>query len=35
VRINGTQGTDHGTASVAFVLGGRVAGGRVGGRGRA
>ncbi len=31
VRINGTQGTDHGTASVAFVLGGAVAGGRVGG----
>jgi uncharacterized protein (DUF1501 family) len=31
VRSNGTQGTDHGTASVAFVLGGRVAGGRVGG----
>jgi uncharacterized protein (DUF1501 family) len=32
VRINGTEGTDHGTASVAFVLGGSVAGGRVGGR---
>jgi uncharacterized protein (DUF1501 family) len=31
VRINGTQGTDHGTASVAFVLGGGVAGGRVAG----
>ena len=31
VRINGTQGTDHGTASVAFVLGGNVAGGRVSG----
>ena len=31
VRINGTGGTDHGTASVAFVLGGGVAGGRVGG----
>jgi uncharacterized protein (DUF1501 family) len=29
VRINGTQGTDHGTATVAFVLGGAVAGGRV------
>jgi uncharacterized protein (DUF1501 family) len=28
-RINGTGGTDHGTASVAFVLGGGVAGGRV------
>ncbi len=31
VKMNGTQGTDHGTASVAFVLGGKVAGGRVGG----
>jgi len=31
VRGNGTQGTDHGTASVAFVLGGAVAGGRVAG----
>jgi len=29
VRPNGTRGTDHGTASVAFVLGGGVAGGRV------
>ncbi|MCX7932832.1 MAG: DUF1501 domain-containing protein [Rhodovarius sp.] len=29
VRVNGTQGTDHGTAGVAFVLGGAVAGGRV------
>lgn len=28
-RVNGTRGTDHGTASVAFVLGGAVAGGRV------
>lgn len=28
-RVNGTKGTDHGTASVAFVLGGAVAGGRV------
>jgi uncharacterized protein (DUF1501 family) len=28
-RENGTQGTDHGTASVAFVLGGSIAGGRV------
>jgi uncharacterized protein (DUF1501 family) len=26
---NGTRGTDHGTASAAFVLGGAVAGGRV------
>ena len=31
VRINGTLGTDHGTATVAFVLGGAVAGGRVAG----
>jgi uncharacterized protein (DUF1501 family) len=31
-RVNGTQGTDHGTASVAFVLGGAVAGGRVAGQ---
>jgi uncharacterized protein (DUF1501 family) len=29
VRVNGTKGTDHGTATVAFVLGGAVAGGRV------
>ena len=29
VRINGTKGTDHGTGTVAFVLGGPVAGGRV------
>ena len=28
-RINGTNGTDHGTGTVAFVMGGRVAGGRV------
>ncbi|MEJ0046199.1 MAG: DUF1501 domain-containing protein [Rhodospirillales bacterium] len=28
-RINGTAGTDHGTAGVAFLLGGAVAGGRV------
>ncbi|MBS7813028.1 DUF1501 domain-containing protein [Roseococcus pinisoli] len=28
-RINGTQGTDHGTAGAAFVLGGAVRGGRV------
>ncbi|MGH7067775.1 MAG: DUF1501 domain-containing protein [Acetobacteraceae bacterium] len=28
-RMNGTHGTDHGTATVAFLLGGRVAGGRV------
>ncbi len=28
-RINGTNGTDHGTGGVAFVLGGAVAGGRV------
>ena len=31
VRINGTMGTDHGTASVAFLAGGAVAGGRVAG----
>jgi uncharacterized protein (DUF1501 family) len=31
VRVNGTLGTDHGTASVAFVAGGAVAGGRVAG----
>ena len=29
VRVNGTGGTDHGTAGVAFVAGGAVAGGRV------
>jgi uncharacterized protein (DUF1501 family) len=29
VRINGTGGTDHGTGTVALVLGGNVAGGRV------
>jgi uncharacterized protein (DUF1501 family) len=28
-RINGTDGTDHGTATVAFVAGGTVAGGHV------
>ncbi len=28
-RPNGTDGTDHGTASAAFVVGGPVAGGRV------
>jgi uncharacterized protein (DUF1501 family) len=27
--INGTRGTDHGTATVAFLFGGAVAGGRV------
>ncbi len=27
--VNGTRGTDHGTGTVAFVAGGRVAGGRV------
>jgi uncharacterized protein (DUF1501 family) len=26
---NGSQGTDHGTAGVAFVAGGQVAGGQV------
>jgi len=29
VHINGTNGTDHGTGSAAFVMGGRVRGGRV------
>jgi uncharacterized protein (DUF1501 family) len=28
-RVNGTKGTDHGTAGVAFAAGGAVAGGRV------
>jgi uncharacterized protein (DUF1501 family) len=28
-RVNGTGGTDHGTATVAFVVGGAVHGGRV------
>ncbi len=27
--MNGTKGTDHGTATIAFVLGGNVAGGKV------
>jgi len=29
VAVNGTQGTDHGTATCAFLAGGAVAGGRV------
>jgi uncharacterized protein (DUF1501 family) len=29
VRINGTAGTDHGTGTVAFLIGGAVKGGRV------
>jgi len=29
VRINGSQGSDHGTATVALLAGGAVAGGRV------
>jgi uncharacterized protein (DUF1501 family) len=29
VRGNGTGGSDHGTGTVAFLMGGRVAGGRV------
>ena len=29
VAVNGTRGTDHGTASAAVLLGGAVAGGRV------
>ena len=28
-RINGTQGTDHGTGTVALLAGGAVKGGRV------
>ncbi len=28
-RVNGTTGTDHGTATVAFLAGGAVKGGRV------
>jgi uncharacterized protein (DUF1501 family) len=28
-RINGTEGTDHGTATVAFLVGGALNGGRV------
>ncbi|HRJ70190.1 MAG TPA: DUF1501 domain-containing protein, partial [Beijerinckiaceae bacterium] len=28
-RINGTEGTDHGTATVAFLAGGAIRGGRV------
>ncbi|HQT87067.1 MAG TPA: DUF1501 domain-containing protein [Acidiphilium sp.] len=28
-RINGTHGTDHGTATIALLLGGAVAGGKV------
>jgi len=29
VHVNGTKGTDHGTGTVALVLGGAVAGGRI------
>jgi uncharacterized protein (DUF1501 family) len=32
VRENGNRGTDHGHASVAFVMGGEVRGGRIHGR---
>ena len=28
-RINGTEGTDHGTATVALLAGGALRGGRV------
>jgi len=31
VRVNGTNGTDHGTASLMLVMGGAVKGGRVAG----
>jgi uncharacterized protein (DUF1501 family) len=31
VAVNGNNGTDHGTASALFVMGGRVKGGRVAG----
>ena len=31
VHVNGTNGTDHGTASLMFVMGGAVKGGRVAG----
>ena len=31
VRVNGSKGTDHGTATVALLLGGTVAGARVAG----
>ncbi len=31
VRMNGAHGTDHGTATLALLLGGNVAGGRVSG----
>jgi uncharacterized protein (DUF1501 family) len=29
VRVNGTAGTDHGTGTAAFLMGGAIAGGRV------
>jgi uncharacterized protein (DUF1501 family) len=29
VRVNGTDGTDHGTGTVAFLIGGAVRGGRI------
>ena len=32
VRVNGSKGTDHGTAGAAILLGGAVAGGRVSAR---
>ena len=28
-RINGTEGTDHGTGTVALLVGGGIAGGRI------
>jgi uncharacterized protein (DUF1501 family) len=29
VKVNGTQGTDHGTGSMTMLLGGAVNGGRI------
>jgi uncharacterized protein (DUF1501 family) len=31
VRVNGTNGTDHGTASLMLVMGGAIKGGRIAG----
>ena len=32
VEENGSRGTDHGTGGIAFLIGGAVAGGRIGGK---